>query len=135
MLDINDDSSDDYFNHRYRAQSTSHLLSNDSNSSKSVSPKPDRSQTSLINSKKDTPSFLKISSTSCKTLSSSPTEDRFVMTIIRSPSTSSQSRMLSTDSATTPTPTPTHEESSNNSKFFKSKVTAALNHMKYRKFR
>jgi hypothetical protein len=141
MFENTDDYTDDYFTPRHRAQSTSHLLSPDSATIRSMSPRQDRSTpspTSSIsslaptNSPKNTlSSFLKISSPNRKTTSSPPSEDRFIMTIIRSPSTSSQQRAPVNDPVGTPV---TNEELSNNNKFFKSKVTAALNHMKYRKF-
>ncbi|CAF2411983.1 unnamed protein product [Rotaria sp. Silwood2] len=135
MFDIRDDNTNNYFNSRYRTQSSSHLLSPDLVCVKPMSPQQDRSPglstTSFAASnspKANSSSFLKISSPNHKTSSSPSPEDRFVMTIIRSPSTSSQ-RILSTEPSG---PTTTNEEFSNNNKFFKSKVTAALNHMKYR---
>jgi hypothetical protein len=58
------------------------------------------------------------------------------MTIIKSPSSNSQ-RISSTSSSdlsiTAPPTTVTNEDITNNGKFFKNKVTAAFNHMKYRK--
>jgi hypothetical protein len=58
------------------------------------------------------------------------------MTIIKSPSINSQ-RISSTSSSDLSTTTPSaaiaNEDISNNGKFFKNKVTAAFNHMKYRK--
>ncbi|CAF1551485.1 unnamed protein product [Rotaria magnacalcarata] len=135
MYEINDDNNNDYFNSRYRTQSTSYLVLNDSTSVKSLSPKQNRSETASAasspiassSSKINTSSQLRISSPNPKTSISSSPDDRFVMTIIRSPSTSSQ-RILSMEPVG---PTVMNEELSNN-KFFKSKVTAALNHMKYR---
>jgi hypothetical protein len=60
------------------------------------------------------------------------------MTIIKSPSINSQRQSSNSvnDLATTTTTSPSiimNEDVSNNGKFFKSKVTAAFNHMKYRK--
>ncbi|CAF4581302.1 unnamed protein product, partial [Rotaria sp. Silwood1] len=136
MFDIHDDNTNEYFNSRYRTQSTSHLISPDLACAKPMSPQQDRSPTlsskssfgTSSTSKINSSSFLKISSPNHKINNSPSPEDRFVMTIIRSPSTSSQ-RILSTEPSG---PTITNEELSNNNKFFKSKVTAALNHMKYR---
>ncbi|CAF0787181.1 unnamed protein product [Rotaria sordida] len=136
MFEIHDDNTNDYFNSRHRTQSSSHLRSPDLVSVKPMSPQQDRSSqlsatssltTSNISKTNSSP-FLRISTPIQKTNSSPPSDDRFVMTIIRSPSTSSQ-RILSTEPIG---PIITNEESSNNNKFFKSKVTAALNHMKYR---
>jgi hypothetical protein len=141
MFDNNDENGNNDFNPRNRAQSTSHLLSPDYGSMKSISPKQDRSTTPSSASSTSSPatgnspktnasSYLKFSSPNHKASSSSPPEDHFVMTIIRSPSTSSQ-RMQANEPVGA---TQTNEELSNNNKYFKSKVTAALNHMKYRKF-
>ncbi len=139
MFENNDDNTDDFINLQHRIQSTSHRLAPDSAIIRPVSPKQDRSPTpSLASStsslatcnspKTNISSFLKISSPLHKTNSSPPSDDRLVMTIIRSPSTSSQ-RIQSNESSG---PTITNEELANNNKFFKNKVTAALNHMKYR---
>ncbi len=125
---------DDYFNLRSRAQSTSHLLSPDSATIKSVSPTPSStsSTSSLVQGnspKTNLSSFLKVSSPNHKSNNSPPSpENGLLMTIIRSPSTNSQ-RIPSNEA------TVINEELSNNNKFFKSKMTAALNHMKYRKFK
>jgi len=142
MYENNDDNTDDYFNPPYRTQSSLRLLPPDSVTIKPVSQRQDLSPTpssisssasSLTtgnSSKTNLSSFLKISSPNHKANSSSAPENHFLMTIIRSPSTSSQ-RTQSNESTGT---TVTNEELSNN-KFFKNKVTAALNHMKYRKFK
>jgi hypothetical protein len=141
MFESNDEHTNGYFNPRYRAQSALHLLSPDSASNKSPLPKQDRSTTpstasstsSLATSsspKTSLSSFLRISSPNRKESSSPPSDDRFIMTIIRSPSTSSQ-RMQAIEPVGT---TVADGELSNSNKFFKSKVTAAFNHMKYRKF-
>jgi hypothetical protein len=134
-----------HFNLRYKAQSTSQLLSQDSVIVKSISltPSPASSTSSLATSnspKTNLSSFLKIPLPNRKTTTTQSTEERFVMTIIKSPSINSQriASISSNDLATTiPTPPPTtmNEDVSNNSKFFKGKMTAAFNHMKYRKFK
>ena len=126
--DDDDDDDDDYCNLRSRAQSTSHLISPDSTTTKPVS--PTSSVSSLVpgnSSKTNLSSFLKISSP--KTNSPPASDNGLMMTIIRSPSTNSQ-RTQTNESANATVP---NEELSNNNKFFKSKMTAALNHMKYRK--
>ena len=124
---------------RHRAQSTIHLLSPDSASAKSVTNRLERSTPSPASStsslaatnspKASLSSFLKVSLSNRHVSDSPPPEDRFVMTIIRSPSTSSQ-RPPQNEPVGTPTAS---EDPSNNNKFLKSKVTAALNHMKYRR--
>jgi cysteine protease ATG4 len=125
--DDDDNNIDDYCNLRYRAQSTSHLLSPDSATIKSVSSTSSTSSLTPGNSPKtNLSSFLKISSP--KTHSPPSSENGFLMTIVRNPSTNSQ-RIQSNEPVGTPV---TNEELSNNNKFFKSKMTAALNHMKYR---
>ncbi len=145
LFQMTQENSNSHFNLRYKAQSTSQLLSPDSIIVKSISttPSPASSTSSLAtsnNSKNNLSSFLKISLPNRKSTSTQPTEDRFVMTIIKSPSINSQriTSNSSNDLTTTtplPPPTTTNEDVSNNSKFFKSKVTAAFNHMKYRKFK
>jgi hypothetical protein len=142
FVDNLDENENGFFSTRCRTQSTSHLLSPDSASIKSSSPKQDRSTTPSTGSsttslvagnspKPNVSSFLQISSPNRKPSNSPPSEDRFVMTIIRSPSTSSP-RLQPNEPPVGMTQT--NEDLSNNNKFFKSKVTAALNHMKYRKF-
>jgi hypothetical protein len=145
MFENNGENTDDYFTPRHRAQSTSRLLPPDSTISKPVSSRQDQSSTPSSSSpssstsslatgntsKINFSSFLKISSPNHKSNNSPPAEESFVMTIIRSPSTSSQ-RTQSNEPVGT---TITNEELANNNNFFKNKVTAALNHMKYRKFR
>jgi hypothetical protein len=145
-LKMTEENSNGHFNPRYKAQSTSQLLSTDTViiKSKSATPSPASSTSSLAiqnSSKNNFASFLKIPSPSRKSPSPQSTEDRFIMTIIKSPSTHSQ-RMASNSSNDLATPPPssitattTNEDVSNNGKFFKNKVTAAFNHMKYRKFR
>ena len=143
-LKMTEENSNGHFNPRYKAQSTSQLLSTDTViiKSKSATPSPASSTSSLAiqNSPKNSfASFLKIPLSNRKSPSPQSTEDRFIMTIIKSPSTNSQ-RMASTSSNDLATPLPPsttitiNEDVSNNGKFFKNKVTAAFNHMKYRKF-
>lgn len=139
-----EENSNSHFNPRCKAQSTSHLLSTDSAMIKSLSssPSPASSTSSLAtshSSKSNLSTFLKIPLPSRKSTPTPPVEERFVMTIIRSPSVNSQ--RLSSNSSTdltraiSPPPPPTPvEDISNNSKFFKNKMTAAFNHMKYRSF-
>ena len=145
MLDSTDDGIDDFFVSHSRTQSTSHLLSPDSAMMKPVSFKSDRSTpsptpsvsslTTAHSPKSGFSSFLKVNSPNRKASNSPPAEDRFVMTIIRSPSTSSQ-RPIPPPATTTTSESvasvTTPDDASNSNKFFKSKVTAALNHMKYR---
>lgn len=143
---MTEDNSNSHFNPRYKAQSTSQLLSPDSIIVKSITsiPSPASSTSSLAtsnSSKSNLTSFLKISLPNRKSTNTQPTEDRFIMTIIKSPSIASQ-RIQSNSSAnltaatpSLPPPTTMNEDVSNNSKFFKNKVTAAFNHMKYRKFK
>jgi len=141
---INDDDSP-----RSRTHSNSHLLvpdrsfgqtSSPSSKNERSSPSP-TSSTSSLSTKSNLSSFLKISSPNrTKVPNSSSSDDRFVMTIIRSPSSSSQRPPPSPSSIEPVMITPplaaaaaaSNEDPSNNNKFFKSKVTAALNHMKYR---
>ncbi len=145
-IKMTDENSNSHFNPRYKAQSTSELLTPDLVIVKSISstPSPASSTSSLAMSnspKTNLSSFLKIPLPNRKTPTTpQSTEDRFIMTIIKSPSTNS-SRVTSNSSndllTTTPPPqstTTTNEDVSNNGKLFKSKVTAAFNHMKYRKF-
>ncbi|UJR28126.1 hypothetical protein I4U23_009382 [Adineta vaga] len=145
-----EENSNGYFNPRYKAQSTSQLLTPDSIIVKSIpsTPSPSSSTSSLAASnspKNSLSSFLKIPLPSRKSTVPQPTEDRFIMTIIKSPSnnrqrmSSNSSNDLTTAATTTittnaiqQTVTTMNEESGNNSKFFKNKVTAAFNHMKYR---
>lgn len=146
MCENSDENIDDDINQRNRAQSTSHLLTPDSAIPKTILPtilpRQDRSPTPSTTSstssiapgnspKTNLTSFLKISSPLHKTNGTPSHEEGFVMTIIRSPSTSSQ-RTQSTEPTT---PIVINDESANNNKFFKNKVTAALNHMKYRQFK
>jgi len=141
---MTEENSNSHSNLRYKAQSTSQLLSPDSVIVKSISltPSPSSSTSSLAtsnSSKTNLSSFLKIPLPNRKTTTTQSTEERFVMTIIKSPSINSQriSSISSNDLATTipPATTTMNEDVSNNSKFFKSKMTAAFNHMKYRKFK
>lgn len=135
---MSEENSNGHFNLRCKAQSTSQLLSADTVMIKSISSSPSpASSTSSLSSKTNLSSFLKIPLPNRKSTTPQPTEDRFVMTIIKSPSSNSQ-RISSTSSSelsiTTPsTAITTNEDISNNGKFFKNKVTAAFNHMKYRK--
>ena len=133
-----------YFNPQYKARSTSQLLSPNSVIVPSVSTKSDRSAphastSSLATStvtKSNASSLFKIPVANRKTIIAQSTEDRFVMTLIKSPVDTS-SRIPSTSSNDLPTTiatTPVTEDSAANNKFFKSKVTAAFNHMKYRKW-
>lgn len=137
---MTDENTNSYFNPRYKAQSTSELLSAEPITVKSISATSSTSSLTTSNSPKNNlSSFLKMSLTNRKTTVSRPTEDRFVMTIIKSPSSNSQ-RMPSNSSndsyiTTSSTTATANDDTSNNSKFLKSKVTAALNHMKYRKLR
>ncbi|CAF1114630.1 unnamed protein product [Adineta steineri] len=147
MFDDNNDdnATNSFFNPRYRAQSAAHLLSPDSATATTTatnSPKQDRSLMSSSDSspsysftttnspKTNLSSFLKVSSPTRKPNNSSPSDEQFVMTIIRSPSTSSQ-RILQTNEPVGTTVV-NEELANSNNKFLKSKVTAALNHMKYR---
>jgi len=141
MFENNDDNTDDFFNLPHKIQSTTHRLAPDSAIIRPVSPKQDRSPTPSSASstsslatgnspKTNLSSFLKISSPLHKTNSSPSSDDRLVMTIIRSPSTSYQR----TQSNEPTGPTITNEELANNTNFLKNKMTAALNHMKYRSF-
>jgi hypothetical protein len=144
---MTEENSNGHFNPRCKAQSTSQLLSPDSIIVQSISstPSPASSTSSLAtsnSSKNNLSSFLKISLPNRKSTVTQTIEDRFIMTIIKSPSVNSQrvSSNSSNDLATTIPPSPTttttmNEDVSNNSKFFKSKVTAAFNHMKYRKLK
>ena len=146
-MKMTDENANSHFNPRCKAQSTSHLLSVDSSlmiKSLSSSPSPASSTSSLANShssKSNLSSFLKIPLPSRKSTPTPPVEERFVMTIIRSPSINSQQRLSSTSSndltraiSPPPPPPPPVEDISNNSKFFKNKMTAAFNHMKYRTY-
>jgi hypothetical protein len=133
----NDENTDDYFDSRPRTQSTSLLLPPDSVMIRPGSPRQDRSPSPSSSPlftgnspKTNLSSFLKISSPNPKTNNSPPLEERFLMTVIRSPSSNSQRIQSNEPSGATIT----NEELSNNNKFFKNKMTAALNHMKYRKF-
>lgn len=139
MFESQDENVDEDFDLRQRAQSTSHLLLPGSALNRSITSKHDRSLTpsptssiSSINAgnspKNTTVSYFKNAPTTQKSNSSPSPDDGFIMTIIRSPSTSSQ-RMQSNESVTPPV---TNEESPNNNNFLRNKVTAALNHMKYR---
>ena len=143
-VSMSEENSNGHFNPKYKAQSTSQLLSTDSVMIKSISAttSPTSSTSSLAiphSPKNHFSSFLKIPLSNRKSnLTQSTTEDRFVMTIIKSPSTNSQriASNSSNDLTTTPIPSITiHEDTTNNGKVLKNKVTAAFNHMKYRKFR
>ena len=145
MADDQLTSASGHFNPRCKARSTSQLLSPNSVLVQPLVSKSDRSTphsstsslTMSTSSKLSLSSFLKVPLPSRKATVSQSSEDRFVMTIIKSPCNHSP-RMPSTSSTDLVTPTtmasPTSEEVATNNKFFKSKVTAALNHMKYRKF-
>lgn len=107
---------------------------------KSTSPKQDRSPpssptpstiswTSTNSLPPNVNSFVKVSPSNDRTTASPSSENGLVLTLIQSPSGNSQRA---------PSNEPTganvnNDELSNNGKFIKSKVTAALNHMKYRK--
>lgn len=128
-----------FLNPRHRAQSAVHLLSPDSTSVKSGSPQANRSLTpssasstsSLAVSsspKSSLSSFLKVATPSHDESNASPSDDRFVMTIIKSPSPSSHRAHTHEPVASSTV----SEDLSSNNKFLKSKMTAALNHMKYR---
>jgi hypothetical protein len=135
---MTEENSNSHSNLRYKAQSASQLLSPDL-SIISLTPSPASSTSSLATSnspKTNLSSFLKIPSPNRKTTVTQSTEDRFIMTIIKSPSINSQRQSSNSvnDLATTTSPSIImNEDVSNNGKFFKSKVTAAFNHMKYRK--
>lgn len=139
MFENQDENMDEDFNLRKRAQSTSHLLSPNTALNRSISSRYDRSLTpsptpsiSSLNlgtsPKSTTVTYFKNAPSTTKSNISPSPEDGFIMTIIRSPSTSSQ-RMQSIEPATLPI---TNEELPNNNSFLRTKVTAALNHMKYR---
>jgi hypothetical protein len=134
---MTEENSNSHSNLRYKAQSASQLLSPDL-SIISSTPSPASSTSSLATSnspKTNLSSFLKIPSPNRKTTITQSTEDRFIMTIIKSPSINSQRQSSNSvnDLATTTSPSIImNEDVSNNGKFFKSKVTAAFNHMKYR---
>lgn len=138
---MTEDNSMSHFNPRYKAQSTSQLLSPDMIVIKSISsssPSPSSSTSSLAtstSSKSNFSSFLKISLPNKKSTTTQSSEDRFVMTFIRTPSNNSQRNSTNDLTAQTPTPLPSpiaNEEQSTNGKNLKNKVTAAFNHMKYR---
>lgn len=140
MFEKQDENADEDSDLRQRAQSTSHLLSPDSASNRSIlsrqdrsltpSPTPSSASSSILGSspKATSVTYFKNAPSTHKPHTSSSPEDGFVMTIIRSPSTSSQ-RMQSIEPATPPV---TNEDLPNNGSFLRNKVTAALNHMKYR---
>lgn len=135
-----EDNSTGYFNPRYKAQSTSQLLSPDAVSVKFMSSTSSTSSLAMPNTAKThLTSFLKMTLPHRKSPTARPAEDRFVMTIIKSPSPHSQrvSSNSSNDIPTTPSSIASiamNDDLANNSKMFKSKVTAAFNHMKYRKY-
>ncbi|CAF3329333.1 unnamed protein product [Rotaria socialis] len=135
---MSDDSTNGYFNPRYKAQSTSQLLSPDSISGDSISSTLSTSSLAISNnSKSHISAFFKMSLPHRKTTTTLPAEDRFIMTIMRSPSPHSQCASFnsSNDIPTTPLSTTSitmTDDSSNNGKIFKSKVAAAFNHVKYR---
>ena len=143
MLNSEDDRIFSFVNPRHRARSATHLLTPDMASARCTSSHQDRSLTptstspssSLVVSsspKSTSSSFLKVSVPNGSSNSSpSSSDDLFVMTIIKSPSISSQRTQTNEIVGTTVV----NEELSSNNKFLKSKVTAALNHMKYRKFK
>ncbi|UJR21316.1 hypothetical protein I4U23_024407 [Adineta vaga] len=138
MFNGDDDHTHSFINPRHRAQSAIHLLTPDTANTRSTSSKPDRcltpsstSSTSSLtasSSPKTNFSFLKVSSSNRKGSGSPPPDDRFLMTIIKSPSSNTQ-RIQNNEPVGT---TVVNEELSSNNRFLKSKVTAALNHMKYR---
>ena len=76
-------------------------------------------------------SFVKISSPNDRTTASPSSENGLLMTLIQSSPSNSQRTPANELGGTSAN----NEELSNNSKFIKSKVTAALNHMKYRKYK
>ncbi|CAF4234005.1 unnamed protein product [Rotaria sp. Silwood2] len=135
---MTEDNSHGHFNPRYKAQSTSQLLLPDSISVKSISSTSSISSLAISHSpKSNISSFLKMSLSNRKTPTTRPTEDRFIMTIIKSPpshyhraSSNSSSDFSSTTSPLTITTM--SDDLPNNSKFLKSRVTTAFNHMKYR---
>lgn len=133
-----------HFNPQYKARSTSQLLSPNSviipsTSSKSDRSAPHASTSSLAASnstKSNLSSLFKNPVSTRKTTISQSAEDRFIMTLIKTPIDTSP-RIPSNSSAdmmNSLATTPVNEDSAANNKFFKSKVTAAFNHMKYRKF-
>ncbi|CAF0875162.1 unnamed protein product [Adineta ricciae] len=137
MLNSEDDRIFSFINPRHRARSATHLLTPDMANARSTSSNQDRSLTpsstssSVVSSspKPTSSSFLKVSMPNGSSNSSpSSSDDLFVMTIIKSPSISSQRTQTNEPVG----PTVVNEELSSNNKFLKSKVTAALNHMKYR---
>jgi len=140
---IKDEQRKSHFNPQYKARSTSQLLSPNAIIHHSISPfKSDRSTphastTSLAttsttstttSTRAHLASLLKIPLTNRQTVMSQSTEDRFVMTLIKTPIDNTPRTLSSEPIAMSPTT----EESPTNGKLFKSRVTAAFNHMKYR---
>lgn len=137
-----------HFNPQYKARSTSQLLSPNAIIHHSISPlksdysTPHASTSSLANSTITTPtaatvtntaknnlsSLFKIPLSHRKTTVSQSSEDRYLMTLIKSP-VDTTAKISSNESTIS---SPTTEESPTNGKLFKNKVTAAFNHMKYR---
>jgi hypothetical protein len=121
-----------HFNPQYKAQSTSQLLSPNSIIVQSIALKSDQStpnSSTLSLATGNGTNTNMPSPSNRRTIISQSTEDRFIMTLIKSPVDNSP-RISSHDLVAT---TPVNEELPVNNKFFKSKVTAAFNHMKYRK--
>ena len=122
-----------HFTPKYKAQSTSQLLLPNSINMKLIP---------LTSSALSLPMVSSSSSSSCKfflsnrkTTITQSSQDRYIMTLIRSPSNHSRhnsSNEFSTSTSSLVTTLSTND-TSNNSKFLKNKVTAAFNHMKYRK--
>ena len=101
-------------------------------SSKQDPSSPSSSSASSLSSnspKSNVSSFLKVSSPNETTTNSPSPESGFLMTLIRSSSIQSPRNPPNEPAGASVN----NDEQSNNSKFIKSKVTAALNHMKYRK--
>ena len=138
MADADNHDLHDYLTVPSRSQSTSPRLMPSSivNSSILVDqdpliPSPTSSITSLPSNhspKNSLSSFFRVPSPHRKTPSSPSSEDRFMITFIRNPSTSPQ-RTSTVTEATVEIDEP---QGNNGNTFFKGKVTAALNQMKYR---
>lgn len=139
MVDKSSDFIANYFvpQDRVQLQSTPSITLPDSTLIKSVSSKQDQSSSSSSSAsslsgnspKSNTSSFLKVSPPNERKTNSTSPENGFLMTLIRSTSIQSQRN---------PSNEPVgagvnNDEQSTNGKFIRNKVTAALNHMKYRK--
>lgn len=144
MADKTDDFIANYFapHEKVQLQPTLPLTLPDPSLIKSASSKQDRSTpsspspstiswTSANSFPPNVNSFVKISSPNDRTTASPSSENGLLMTLIQSSSTNSQRTPANELGGTNAN----NEELSNNGKFIKSKVTAALNHMKYRKYK